>query len=166
MKKIIAHRANLFGPDATTENRMGAIKNCLASGYDVEIDVQAMDGEVLYVGHDNVVDELDLNDLPDFINGERISFDRYWFHAKTMDALQGLLKLDLPFNVFWHQKDYCTLTSTGFIWCYPNPDTDAGPRNIWVMPEIFKIRSDHINPNSYYAICTDYPKEYESLLND
>ena len=50
--KIIAHRANLNGPNLNVENRISSISNCIDSGFEVEIDVRLVNGK-LYLGHDN-----------------------------------------------------------------------------------------------------------------
>ena len=39
--KIIAHRANLSGPNSKNENKLSSIKKCIDLGYDVEIDIRS-----------------------------------------------------------------------------------------------------------------------------
>ena len=50
--KIIAHRANLNGPNLNDENQISSINKCIDLGFDVEIDVRLVKGK-LYLGHDN-----------------------------------------------------------------------------------------------------------------
>ena len=52
MKKIIAHRGLLNGPDKNDENRPEIIENALIQNFDVEIDLWFIDGKWL-LGHDN-----------------------------------------------------------------------------------------------------------------
>ena len=51
--KLIAHRANTNGPDASIENDPKQIDKCIEQGYDVEIDVRYdPKTERLWLGHD------------------------------------------------------------------------------------------------------------------
>ena len=45
--KIIAHRANLDGPNSRNENQISSINNCLDLGFDVEIDIRLLDGKII-----------------------------------------------------------------------------------------------------------------------
>ena len=38
--KLIAHRANINGPDSSTENSPDQIDKCIEQGYDVEVDIR------------------------------------------------------------------------------------------------------------------------------
>ena len=49
--KIISHRGNIKGPLPDQENRPSYIDCAMGSGYDVEIDLRIVDGE-LWLGHD------------------------------------------------------------------------------------------------------------------
>ena len=42
--KIIAHRANLNGPNINDENQISSINKCIDLGFDVEIDVRLVKG--------------------------------------------------------------------------------------------------------------------------
>ena len=37
--KVIAHRANLYGPNIETENTISSIEECFSKNIDVEIDI-------------------------------------------------------------------------------------------------------------------------------
>ena len=51
--KLIAHRANIDGPDESTANEPKQIDKCIEQGYDVEIDVRYdPKTERLWLGHD------------------------------------------------------------------------------------------------------------------
>ena len=60
--KIIAHRANLSGPDEYRENRISAIEECISLGYDVEIDLRESEGQ-FYLGHDNIQEKINASFL-------------------------------------------------------------------------------------------------------
>ena len=49
--KIISHRGNIRGAIPDHENRPSYIDCAMGSGYDVEIDLRVVDGE-LWLGHD------------------------------------------------------------------------------------------------------------------
>ncbi|NBO78762.1 MAG: hypothetical protein EBV27_03855 [Actinobacteria bacterium] len=49
--RIIAHRANINGPDKDNENSPAQILRAIDSGFDVEIDVRIVDGQILF-GHE------------------------------------------------------------------------------------------------------------------
>jgi hypothetical protein len=53
---ILAHRANVHGPDSASENRVTAVRTALAHGWGLEIDIRrAIDGR-MYVAHDPAAD--------------------------------------------------------------------------------------------------------------
>ena len=49
--KIIAHRANIAGPNQNKENSINNIFQCIDSNFDVEIDIRVIK-EKIYLGHD------------------------------------------------------------------------------------------------------------------
>ena len=55
---VIAHRANINGPNALSENTLEACYNCLERGYDVELDVWLVDNKLRLSHHypDTTVD--------------------------------------------------------------------------------------------------------------
>ncbi len=106
---IISHRGYINGPDNALENNPEHIKTLLKSNIPVEIDVWFKDN-LLLLGHDNpkyIIDH-------DFLKSKGL-----WCHAKNLDALFYMLKFKIK-NCFWHQEDDFTLTSSGYIWTYPN----------------------------------------------
>ena len=52
MPEILAHRGNLTGPVAATENTLPAIEACLSRGWGVEIDIRRDADGQFYVSHD------------------------------------------------------------------------------------------------------------------
>lgn len=141
--KIISHRGNLHGPDQEKENKIHTIEKCLDLGFDVEVDIW-FEKNKFYLGHDNPQDILD-NKL--FKN------EKLWFHIKNIQALEAIKK-EGPKNFFWHQDDFCALTSSGKFWLYPGVFIDS-PDAIFVLPELSKSKIKFTNYN-FYGICTDF----------
>jgi len=106
---IISHRGNVIGKDEKLENNPKHINSLLKINIQVEIDVWVKDG-ILGLGHDNLDHVIDYN---------FIQQDGLWCHAKNLDALYFMLNNNVK-NFFWHQEDDFTLTSSGYIWTYPN----------------------------------------------
>lgn len=142
----ISHRGNLEGPNPLLENDPGYIQLALDKGFDVEVDVWFIDGE-LYLGHDTGIHALPKEWLSNF---------RFWFHCKNINALDFFKKTD-GVKYFWHQEDDYTLTSNRKIWTYPGKP--LLPECIAVVPEVA------YNGNLWdcYAICTDYIHKYRRL---
>ncbi len=151
--KIIAHRANLNGPNIESENKVHSIRKCLDLGYDVEIDIRLIDGK-LFLGHDVPQESIEIEELIE-IN------EKCWIHCKNLAALTFLNKNGQGLNYFWHEKDSYTLTSKGFIWTYPGEHTTYSC--ICVMPELFLDQSNFSNLLNMRisGICTDYPNKFK-----
>jgi hypothetical protein len=150
--KVIAHRANLYGPDKKIENTPSQIEQCISQGYDCEIDVWYINSE-LYLGHDGPELKFELSFL--LQHSEFL-----WIHCKNIEALQ-LLKQHSSLNCFYHTDEDYVLTTKGIIWVYPGKPV---PDNaIVVMPEWhpdIKYDSSKIG-----GICTDYPiLSYQYLI--
>jgi hypothetical protein len=56
-------------------------------------------------------------------------------------------------NFFWHQEDYFTLTSHGYIWTYPG--NLLTKNSISVLPEWQDPELKNLDLNCY-GICSDY----------
>lgn len=137
--KIISHRGNTNGPDKILENNPLHIKSLLDVGIEVEIDVWFVD-TLLMLGHD----------APQYIiSPEFLSFDGLWCHAKNLNALQYMLEHNIK-NCFWHQEDDFTLTSSGYIWTYPNKPVNS--KSI-----IVDLDSNWKDKNyKCWAVCVDF----------
>jgi len=121
---LISHRGNISGIDKQSENKPDYILNALNIGYNVEVDIWHHKNE-LYLGHDEPIIL-----LPE----ELLEYkDKLWFHAKNLDALTKLKKLDVHY--FWHQNDDITITSKGYWWTYPGKKLFNN--SICVLPEKF-----------------------------
>lgn len=146
---FISHRGNLRGPNPDKENHPVYIETALKAGFDVEIDVWYVDGD-LYLGHDEPMHRMPIS----YRNHRNI-----WFHAKNIEALHNLQTYRLnPYSkYFWHQTDDYTLTSNEKIWVYPGKKLVKG--SIAVVPEV----AYEGNLWECHAICTDYVIKYKEL---
>lgn len=105
----ISHRGNIYGINKSLENNPVHIKDLLKSNIQVEIDVWLKDGVIL-LGHDE----------PQYVvSYEFLKQNGLWCHAKNIDGLYYMLEQNIR-NCFWHQEDDFALTSSGFIWTYPD----------------------------------------------
>ena len=146
--KLIAHRANIDGPNSDTENNPKQIQKCIEDGYDVEIDVRYdPKTERLWLGHDE----------PQYavtwwwLAGRS---KHLWIHCKDITTLHTFSNGTSGYNYFWHQEDDFTLTSKNYIWTYPGkPYTN---HSIIVMPEWNNSDWDSLKVSDCYGICTDY----------
>ena len=151
---LIAHRANVNGPNKSKENSPDYIKEALTQGYYVEIDVWLQSDGSLFLGHDGPEHPTTLEFLQ---HDERIIC-----HAKNVPTFQFLLSNGL--HCFFHDRDEATLTSRNKIWLYPG--VPPCPLGILVMPEwssidykdetwlSFVVR----NKELCYGVCSDHVK--------
>jgi hypothetical protein len=147
--KYISHRGNINGKIESVENHPNYIYDTIVNGYDVEIDVWYVDGN-LWLGHDEPQYEIELDWLV-----KQSPF--LWIHCKNTEALSYFSQYNIgnnTFNFFWHEEDTATLTSKGYIWAYPGKQPIEG--SIAVMPE---IHNDNIS--KCWGICSDYVKKYK-----
>lgn len=143
--KIISHRGNIRGEIPKQENRPSYIDCAIGSGYDVEVDVRSIDGE-LWLGHDDPQYKIDHTWLD-----KRKSY--LWIHCKNLEASMECWK----YQSFCHSQDPFIYTSTGKIWLH---DLSGKINQDVIIPlmnedqiETFKSQSNKIP----YGICTDYP---------
>lgn len=148
--KIISHRGNLNGPKSCIENSHAAIRDAIALGFDVEIDLWIVDGK-LKLGHD--FPEFDENGLIEEFS------DRLFCHAKHLEVIPYLQALGCHW--FWHETDTITLTSKGIPWCFPGIEVPASII-LDLEPQLLTALPDK-NLN-IYGICTDRPNEITKLL--
>jgi hypothetical protein len=139
---LIAHRGLIHGPDSDLENNPSQIESVLKQGYDCEIDLWYVHGE-LYLGHDK----------PDYyIKHDFLTNFGLWIHAKNLGALRYLLDHDLHY--FWHQNDDYVVTSKGIIWTFPGKELTR--KSVMVMPEWDNPKLENIKDTNCYGICSDY----------
>ena len=105
---LIAHRGNTKGRNLEAENSPKYIQEALDAGYHVEVDVW-LKNDKFFLGHDNPKYEIDIS----FLKGSK-----FFCHAKNIEALHAMLETP-NIHCFWHEGDFCTLTSQGYVWKYP-----------------------------------------------
>lgn len=147
--KLIAHRANLGGPDSSVENNPEQIDKCIELGYDVEIDLRYHKvTDTLWLGHDEPQYQ-----ITRWWMAQRV--DKLWIHCKDLDTLHDMTVNTSGYNYFWHQEDDYTLTSKKHIWAYPGKTYSSN--TVIVMPEWKNMDWDALRVTNCYGICTDYP---------
>ena len=144
--KLIAHRGNTTGPNVELENSPNYIKLALLAGYDVEVDVWAIDHK-WFLGHDEPTYKID----PSFLLDNRL-----WCHAKNLKALYQMKDLCIT-NYFWHETDKFTLTSSGYIWTYPKQECTSN--SIIVVTSKEEHKEIKVN-NGIFGICSDYVNNF------
>ncbi len=147
---IIAHRANIDdNTQHMQENNPEQITKCLNQGFDAEIDVWKIKDE-MFLGHDKPQYKIEYN----FLENKKL-----WCHAKNYEALMVMVH-NHKINCFWHDTDKYTVTSRGFVWVYP--DVELPDNSVAVMPE--KTNYSIKDLKKCYAVCTDKPYYYKTLL--
>ena len=141
---LISHRGNLNGRQPYRENHPNYIDEAISDGFDVEVDIWLIDKK-LVLGHDGGHHSVSMEWLKDRSN-------HLWIHAKDIGSFSHLSQTDLHY--FWHQEDFATITSKGYLWIYPGhqPVIDS----ISVLPELFGEDVSHCK-----GICSDYILDYK-----
>ena len=139
--KIISHRGNVRGPLADRENRPSYIDCAIGNGYDVEIDVRLIAGQ-LWLGHDEPQYKVEHSWL-------QPRKEYLWIHCKDLASAKECWE----YQSFCHTFDPYTYTSTGKIWLH---DLSMKSDNNVIIPMIDDIEYAPMNGQPY-AICTDYP---------
>lgn len=147
---LIAHRGNLSGPNPDLENSPNYIQQALHSGYSVEIDLRVKDDK-FYLGHDYAQYPIS----EDFLLENK---GKLWVHCKDNIAFTKALQLNL--NCFWHNTDDYTMTSYGYVWCYPGKPS-VGKRSVTVLPELNQSITE-IDKNTF-AVCSDYVLDIKNV---
>ena len=134
--RLISHRGNIEKANSSLENNPKYIEEALEEGFDVEIDVWLVNDR-WYLGHDN----------PEYIiEQEYFQNDKFWCHAKNITALSKMVENKI--HCFWHQEDFVTLTSRGYLWTYPGQELTS--KSICVLPEMFNSKIE-----TCFGICSD-----------
>lgn len=142
--KIISHRGNIRGEIPNRENAPSYIDCAIGNGYDVEIDLRVVDGE-LWLGHDE----------PQYKVTHRWIRERrknLWIHCKNIEAA----KQSWNYQAFCHTGDSFVFTSTGHIWLH---DLGSVVDQKTIIPLLSKDdieKFSHLYQNSF-GVCTDYP---------
>lgn len=142
--KIISHRGNINGP-SELENDPNQLLHAVGLGFDVEVDIWGVDGEV-WLGHDK----------PQYLVDKSFIYkikDVAWFHCKNLEAIFILQNAIYPLNFFWHQSDSYAVTSYGYSWA--SPGMPLNNLSINVLPE-----QSGANSPDCFGVCTDYPLKF------
>lgn len=136
---LISHRGNIDGIYSEKENSPEYIIRAMNHGYFVEIDLWKTEYG-LFLGHDK----------PEHPISEKfLDNPNFFVHCKNIEALSYLKNAFLNCEYFWHESDYCTLTSKNNIWVYPGKKLVPGC--IAVLPEV-DFDGDL---SDCYGICSD-----------
>jgi len=141
---IISHRGNIRGVKQDRENAPSYIDCAIGNGYQVEIDIRVLGGE-LWLGHDEAQYKVDHTWL-------KKREDHLWIHCKNADAAKECR----IYKSFCHTSDPFTYTSNGKIWLH---DLRYTVDESTVIPLLSKGDLESfvaLYPNAY-AVCTDYP---------
>jgi len=142
---LISHRGNINGKIVERENTPDYIDEAIALGYDVEIDLWSIEGNLL-LGHD----EPQYGISQHWLN---VRFNNVWVHCKNVEAMEWMNTIG-NFIYFWHQEDTMTLTSFNHIWAYPGKQPIKN--SIAVMPELY---NDDLTQCK--GVCSDYIQNYK-----
>lgn len=160
--KIIAHRALLDGKNDAIENHPDQHQQCWAEGFHTEADLWVVNGKC-FLGHDKPQHE-----VPEWWLEQKWTM---WIHCKNFDALTLCESNRAIARYFWHQNDDYTLTNQQFVWTYPKAGLSLGKLSIPVILNPWEMTDpDHYlfpieEVRKCYAVCTDYPAEFERLLS-
>lgn len=146
--KLIAHRGNLEGPKPELENDPNYLDDAMDQGFDVEVDVWRVDGE-LFLGHDGPTYPI----YTQFLQRPQI-----WAHAKNLEALDFMLNNAI--HCFWHEEDARTLTSQGYVWTYPNKETIT--KSVIVVLEL-ELNLENTN---IHGVCGDHVATWKKTHSD
>lgn len=142
--RLISHRGNIVGKNPTRENSPSYIDTAISAGYEVEVDINYMNGK-FYLGHDT----------PDYEISEQWMIkrrDSVWFHCKNLDAATELCKLS-DFKFFCHTSDSFVMTSTNHIWVH---DLTMSLSKKCIIPLLSDEDVINYKGGLVYAVCTDY----------
>jgi hypothetical protein len=143
---FIAHRGNVHGPDPRLENEPTYVDKALFAGFFAEVDVRASSTPGMFVmGHDHGEYSLDIS----WFLERR---EKLFIHAKDLTTYTYFLDDSRSWNVFWHQEDSYTLTSSGYIWAYPG--SELNNKCICVMPETVSYSDEQLSTCA--GICSDF----------
>jgi hypothetical protein len=149
---LIAHRGNIQGPTPSLENNPSYVLEAIDSGFSVEIDLRVKNNK-FYLGHDYAQYKVDEKFLTD-------NKGKLWVHCKDSQAFEKAIALNL--NCFWHNIDDYTMTSYGYVWCFPGKEP-VGKMSIAVLPELYEEVS-HINlEGKVIGICSDYVLDIKNI---
>ncbi len=146
---LISHRGNRKGPKPDLENDPIYINDTIFyHGFNCEIDLWVIEKE-LFLGHDKPKYKVKMQE----INKRKSNL---YIHAKNMESVKWLIA-NGNFNFFFHDKDECTLTNNGEVWCYPSKNPIKFGINL--MPEWNNLTKENLK--GCYGVCSDYIERFK-----
>jgi hypothetical protein len=142
---LIAHRGNVWGPDANMENHPFYVSAAISMGFHAEVDLWVTD-DGIWFGHDAPV--WDIQDESFLLTYK----NELWIHCKTLRSLEFCLDRKHDLNFFWHEGDDYTLTSQGIAWTFPGRIVPTG--GVLVDKGL-----KHIPHGDFKYICSDWVGE-------
>ena len=140
--KIISHRGNIRGSVPEKENRPSYIDCAIGNGYDVEVDIISIDGD-LWLGHDKPQYKIEHK----WLQKRRKNL---WIHCKNLQAAKECWE----YQAFCHTSDPNVYTSNGKIWLH---DLSSEIDDDVIIPLIDNPNYKKYTRECPYGICTDYP---------
>ena len=140
----ILHRGLQNGPDKALENREELLWDRIKEGWDVEVDCWQKEDGSIWLGHDELTALLQ--------DVRLLACPKAWIHCKNLTMLQYMTEQKLGAPFFSHDVDQATLTSNGYMWCYPG--FQAGIQSIVVMPE--RVPDMMIDYSKVGGVCSDF----------
>lgn len=145
---LIAHRGNIAGSQPEYENTIPYLFNALNRGFHCEFDLWFANDK-WWLGHDAPTNETSLDPLRD---------QRFWIHAKTLETVEELYRLNFNFKFFYHTiEDAVFVHGTNNLWTYPGRQLLRS--SIAVKPEIV---IDPWDTSQCAGICSDYIGKYSA----
>jgi len=143
--KVISHRGNIKGRVPDKENRPSYIDCAIGNGYDVEIDVRSIDGE-LWLGHDEPQYKVEHKWL--WVRRKNL-----WIHCKNLQAAKECWE----YQAFCHSSDPYVYTSNGKIWLHDLFNPSMKIDDDVIIPLIEEADLYLLHNVKPYGVCTDYP---------
>ena len=151
-KILISHRGNFGGPNPDRENTREYLQEAIDCGFDIECDIWYKD-KSFWLGHDGPREKVD----PYWLMNHQV-----WAHCKDIETLYQYSlfcgfqsKSNYP-KYFFHQQDFCTLTSNKLIWTYPGQLLTS--LSIAVKPE--DVQGEWSNIDKCAGVCSDFIERY------
>lgn len=145
MTKLISHRGNVDSITLELENSPSYIDAAINLGYDVEMDVRLIKGN-LFLGHDTPDYEVSLQWLLD-------RKDNLWVHTKNFGALAYLIHHNL--KIFYHQKeDHTIINNCNVIWSHNL--NEANENSIIPLLSDNDIQKFNNLNKKVYGVCSDF----------
>jgi hypothetical protein len=146
---FISHRGNTNSINEDLENTQEYIDLAISKGYEVEIDVWNIDGN-LFLGHDEP-------ERPVALDWLRSRKDKLWIHTKNRPALEFFTSIKDGFKFFWHTVEPFILTSNCLIWAHDYEPIEDD--SLCIVPLLSLEQVQDAEVREWHAVCTDFPDQ-------